>query len=274
MARPDASTHQPTRPARAGGKHRLRAACLVAVLLGAALLHLPACGAQDAGAPNLVAPAAALAPPGVPADRFPRPARPVAGIVSDQWMNEDARERVGEAEAVMDLLGVRPGMTVADIGAGSGYYAVRLARRVGPEGRVYAQDVMPAYLEGLRRRVGREDLRNVVLALGEPHDPRLPAASADLALLVHMYHEITQPFGLLRNLLPALRPGARVAILDADRPTSQHGTPPSLLRCELEAVGFREVGMHPLAGGTEYLAVFEPPTRPPAIDRIVPCRAP
>ncbi len=258
-------------PAVASRSAPLRSAAFLATLLAAALLGTAARAAPDAGAPP--APAVALAPPGLAAGLFPRPARPVAGIVSDQWASEDSRERAGEADTVMDILGVRSGMTVADVGAGSGYYAVRLARRVGPEGRVIAQDVMPEYLETLRRRVEREGLGNVELALGEPHDPRLPAGSADLALLVHMYHEIEQPYGLLRNLLPALRPGARVAILDAARPTAQHGTPPALLRCELAASGYREVGWHPLAGGAEYLAVFEPPTAPSAPDRIVPCRS-
>ena len=218
----------------------------------------------------LVEPAAGQ--PGVAAERFPAPVRPVASIVSDQWATEDGRERAGEARAVMDLLGIGPGMRVADIGAGSGYYTVRLAARVGPEGRVLAQDVVPDYLRGLRRRVAREGLSNVAVSQGEAHDPLLPPGSVDVALLVHMYHEIEQPFGLLYNLLPALRPGARVAILDTVRPTSQHGTPPALLRCELAAVGYREMAFHPLENGAEYLAVFVPPERAPVVEAIRPCR--
>jgi hypothetical protein len=85
-------------------------------------------------------------------------------------------------------------------------------------------------------------LQNVTISLGEPHDPRLPAHSLDAAILVHMYHEIAQPYGLLYNLVPALKPSARVGIVDAIGPTSEHGTPPSLLRCELAAVGYREIG--------------------------------
>ncbi len=219
------------------------------------------------------APAQSIAPAGIPADRFPKPSRPVASIISDRWSSEDTRERVGEAANVMQLLGVRPGMAVADIGAGSGYYTVRLSRRVGTAGRVFAEDIMPDYLAGLQRRVTTEGLGNVTLALGEAHDPRLPPASVDLALLVHMYHEIDQPFGLLVNLLPALRPGARVAILDANRPTLQHGTPPALLECELRAVGYRQVAFHPLEAGAVYLAVFTPPAQPPAPASIVPCRS-
>lgn len=213
-----------------------------------------------------------IAPPGIPADRFPKPLRPVASIISNQWSSEDTRERVGEAARVMQLLGIRPGMAVADIGAGSGYYTVRLSQRVGPTGRVFAEDIMPDYLAGLQRRVTAEGLGNVTLALGEAHDPHLPPGSVDVALLVHMYHEIDQPFGLLVNLLPALRPGGRVAILDANRATLQHGTPPALLECELRAVGFRQAAFHPLEGGAVYLAVFTPPPQPPAPASVVPCR--
>ena len=210
-------------------------------------------------------------PPGLAAERFPRPQRPVAGIISDQWASEDSRERAGEADKVMDLLGVGPGLVVADIGAGAGYYVGGLSRRVGPTGRVIAQDVERRYLEGLRRRVAREGWGNVSLVLGAPHDPRLPPRSVDLALLVHMYHEIEQPFGLLHNLVPALRPGGRVAILDVDGPIRQHGTPRALLRCELAAVGYREVAWHWIEGRSVYLAVFAPPAQAPEPERIAPC---
>ena len=215
-----------------------------------------------------------LSPPGLPADSFPAPDRPVAPIITDTYSNEDRRDAAGEAERVMDLLGVRPGMRVADIGAGSGYYVVRLSPRVGPEGRVYAQDIVPEYLERLRQRVQADRLSNVTFGLGDPHDPRLPQGSIDLALLVHMYHEIEQPYGLLYNLAESLAPGARVAIVDNDRPTGNHGTPPALLRCELAAVGYQEVAMHDLGEAGGYLAVFEPPVgEPPPPGRLRACPA-
>ena len=201
-----------------------------------------------------------LAPPGAPASAFPAPSRPVARIVTDTWRNEQSRDQAGEAERVIDLLGVKPGLTVADIGAGSGYYTVRLARRVGPEGHVYAEDVVPEYLERLAQRVRSECLTGTVtLVRGDPHDPRLPPGTLDLALLVHIYHEVQQPYGLLWNLRPALKPGARVAIIDARKQTAAHGTPPDLLRCELAAVGYRETGFYDLQEGT-YLAIFAPPS--------------
>jgi len=195
----------------------------------------------------------------------------VAPIVADEWSTEDARDQQGEAEQVMRLLGVRPGLAIADIGAGAGYYTVRLARAVGPSGQVIAEDVVPRYLEALGRRVASERLGNVVLDLGEPHDPHLPRRSVDLVLMVHMYHEIEQPYGLLYNLLPALRAKARVAVIDLDRPTPQHGTPLPLLACEFQALGFRETARDRLGDKRAYLAVFEPPTEAPAPERIKPC---
>jgi len=201
-----------------------------------------------------------LVPPGVPASAFPAPGRPVAGIVTDIWHDEESRDRAGEAERVMNLLGVKAGLDVADIGAGSGYYTVRSARRVGPTGHVFAEDVVPEYLERLTRRVASEGLADsVTVVRGDPHDPRLPPGSVDLALLVHMYHEVQQPYGLLWNLRPALRPGARVAVIDARKQTEVHGTPPDLLRCELAAVGYRQTAFYDLQEST-YIAVFAPPS--------------
>ena len=214
------------------------------------------------------------AEPGAPAGAFPKPNRPVADIVSPSWHNEKERDDAGEPRQVVRLLGIKSGMTIADIGAGSGYYVVRLSPIVGPRGLIIAQDVVPEYLRGLRSRVRDLGLQNVVISLGEPHDPRLPADSLDIAILVHMYHEIAQPYGLLYNLVPALKPGARVGIVDAYGPTSEHGTPPSLLGCELAAVGYREISLDRLMGSQAYLAIFAPPsiasrTRP---DAMVACK--
>ena len=199
-----------------------------------------------------------LGPPGAPASDFPAPHRPIASIVSPQWSDEATRDAANEADTVMALLGVRPGLSVADIGAGSGYYTARMAKRVGAAGLVYAEDIMPRYLRYLRERVDRDELTNVRLVLGDPHDPRLPKNSVDLVTMIHMYHEIEQPFGLLANLIPALRPGARVAILDMNRRTDQHGTPPALVKCEMEAVGYRQQSLHDL-GVDGYVAIFSAP---------------
>jgi SAM-dependent methyltransferase len=200
-----------------------------------------------------------LAPPGVPANEFPLPQRPVAPIVSPGRSVEEHRDSLNEAGEIARLLELKPGMTVGDIGAGSGYHTVRLSRLVGPSGSVVAQDVTRGYLIALARRTELLKLTNIIFALGEPHDPRLPASSLDAAILVHMYHEIAQPYAFLYNLAPALKRGARVGIVDLERPTSEHGTPIELLRCELSAVGYREIATHQLAGDGGYLAVFSPP---------------
>jgi SAM-dependent methyltransferase len=200
-----------------------------------------------------------LAPPGAPASAFPKPDRPVAEIISPIWATEKERDAVKEADQLIAGLDLKPGMSVADLGAGSGYHTVRLARALGPDGRVFAQDVMPKYLADLQKRVRKEGLQNITLVRGEPHDPRLPAGSVDVAILVHMYHEIAQPFAFLYNLVPALKPGARVGIVDLDRPIGEHGTRPDLLRCELAAVGYEEVSFTKLTGDIGYLAVFRLP---------------
>jgi predicted methyltransferase len=217
-----------------------------------------------------------MAEPGAPATAFPKADRPVANIVSPIWHDEKERDAAGEPAQLVRLLGIKSGMTIADIGAGSGYYVVRLSPIVGASGRVIAEDVMPEYLPRLRKRVRGLGLQNVTISLGEPHDPRLPADSVDVAILVHMYHEIAQPYALLYNLVPALKPGARVGIVDAFAPTSEHGTPPGVLRCELAAVGYREISLVQLEGSNAYLAIFAPPsvasrTRPEAISA---CKSP
>jgi SAM-dependent methyltransferase len=220
---------------------------------------------------DVSAPIGSLGPAGAPASAFPAPKRPVANIVSEQWSTEETRDRDGEAAQVLSFLDVREGMTVADIGAGGGYYTVRVARRVAPTGRVIAEDVISEYLNKLKQRIEREHLNNVDLVLGEAHDPRLPLHSVDLVLMVHMYHEVQQPYGLLYNLLPALRPGARVAVIDLDRPTEKHGTPQKLLLCEFHAVGFRQTHWGWLRGKMEYLALFDPPAQPISPSEIKAC---
>lgn len=209
----------------------------------------------------------------VDSSRFPNAHRPVSPIVSSRWSTEEARDRLREAETVMDRAEIKPGMTVADIGAGEGYYTIRLAARVGPKGRVLAQDIVPEVRDRLAERVNRDALDNVSVKLGEPADPKLPANSFDRIFLVHMYHEIAQPYEFLWRLRPALRAGGRVVVVDSSRPTSQHGTPPTLLDCEMAAVGYVRVGrqLMPSAGG--FLAQYEargPRPRPEDIEPCVP----
>lgn len=204
---------------------------------------------------------------------FPEPHRPVASIVSPSFKDEATRDRLGEADRVLDRLGLQPGTRVADIGAGEGYYTARVARRLGPGATLYATDVVADYLERLRARLTREGIAGVQLVLGAHRDPKLPPDSVDLAILGHVYHEIENPYEFFYRLRPALARGARVAIVDLDKPTQHHGTPPALLRCELGALGYRQVDFLPLAPAEGYLAVFEPPAELPAPEAIEPCRA-
>jgi predicted methyltransferase len=205
-------------------------------------------------------------------EAFPAPDRPVAGIVSSHSGEEADRDAENEAEQVMDFLQIAPGMTVADVGAGDGYFTVRLARRVGPEGRVIATDIVPEHLERLRDRLTREGLSNVDLVLSGPDDPALPAGAMDVILLVRMYHEIEQPYAFMWRLRDALKPGGVVAISERDRPTQNHGTPPRLLTCEIEAVGYKERELRDF-GSIGYVAVFAAEGVRPSPSAVSPCRS-
>ena len=119
-----------------------------------------------------------------------------------------------QVERVMDLLGIKRGTHVADIGAGSGWFTVRSARRVGNEGVVYAVEINPKYVRHIKRRAKREKLGNIRTILGKPDDPLLPRNSIDAVLLLKTYHEIAHPIAFLRRLRPACRPGARLGIID------------------------------------------------------------
>lgn len=206
------------------------------------------------------------------AREFPQADRPVSAVVSSQFSNETQRDRQGEAEMVMNLAGVRPGMSVADIGAGEGYYTVRLAERVGHGGRVLAQDIDGDALRRLGARVEKDRLDNVSIKPGAPDDPRLPDRSFDRVFMVHMYHEVEEPYAFLWRIWPSLKPGGKVVVVDVDRSTDRHGIPPALLTCELEAVGFRLDEFHRKPEVTGYYAQFTAAERRPEPRRIRPCR--
>jgi SAM-dependent methyltransferase len=203
---------------------------------------------------------------------FPKPDRPVAPIITTAYSTEEARDRHGEAERVMDRLKIAPGVRVADVGAGDGYYTVRLVRRLGQGAIVYAQDVERRHLDQLAARLARETIHGVTIVHGTPVDPKLPADSVDVAILAHVYHEIENPYEFLWRMRSAVAAGGRVAIVDVDKATQHHGTPPTLLRCELAAVGYREVDFVSLVPADGYLAVFKPPATLPAPEAIRPCR--
>ncbi len=230
----------------------------------AGLMTLTACHEANAGDADRA-----------PQDRaFPRADRPVAKVVSTQWSNEELRDRKGEAQSVMDEAEVAPGMTVADIGAGEGYYTVRLAARVGDKGRVLAQDIDEGALGRLGARIERDRLTSVSIKQGAPDDPGLPPRSFDRVFMIHMYHEIAEPYPFLWRLWPALKPGGSVIVVDADRQTADHGTPPALLFCEFETAGFRLSAFRRKPDVSGYYAQFVPVgSGPPEPSRMRSCHA-
>jgi ubiquinone/menaquinone biosynthesis C-methylase UbiE len=206
------------------------------------------------------------------AREFPAAERAVSKVGSRMSSTEAERDKAHEAQVVMDLAKIAPGMSVADLGAGEGYYTTRLAQRVARHGRVLAEDIDPAVTERLGARVMRDGIDNVSIALGAPDDPRLPRGSFDRVLLVHMYHEVAEPYAFLWRLRPALRPGGRVVVVDVDRPTDAHGIAPALLFCEFASVGLRltEFVRKPELRG--YYAQFEAVGKRPIPADINPCR--
>lgn len=205
---------------------------------------------------------------------FPPAGRDVAPIVSDAFSTEDVRDRVGEFEAVVAAAKVQPGMSVADIGAGEGYYTVRLSPLVGAKGRVLAQDIVPETRDRLAERVQREGLDNVTVRLGLPEDPKLPPGGLDRIFMVHMYHEVTDPYTFLWHLVGGLKPGGEVIVVDADRPVKRHGIPPARLKCELAALGLRLDRFQRMSGSDSFFAAFRAASPRPAPGAIKPCQEP
>jgi ubiquinone/menaquinone biosynthesis C-methylase UbiE len=213
--------------------------------------------------------AACRAQPSEP--QFPAAHRDVAPTVSDTFSTEDARDRVGEAEQVMQLAGVKPGMSVADVGAGEGYYTVRLARVVGARGRVLAEDIVPEVRDQLSERVQRERLDNVAVKLGTADNPMLPGESFDRLFLVHMYHEVQSPYAFLWHLREGVKPGGLIVVVESDRPVKRHGMPPTALKCEFAALGLQPVKAAMLASGEDYLIAFRVAAARPAPEKIKAC---
>lgn len=169
---------------------------------------------------------------------------PVMGWQGAEWLERPERLEEEAPDKALDVLAIATGATVADIGAGSGYMTVRLASRVGPTGRVYANDLQPQMLELLRRRLATERITNVTLVQGTVDDPNLPDASVDLELMVDVYHELSRPQVMLRRLRQALKPGGRLVLFEyrKEDPTIpirfEHKMSVAEAKMELEAEGF------------------------------------
>jgi len=158
----------------------------------------------------------------------------------------------------MDILGIAPGKGVADIGAGSGWFAVRAARRVGPSGTVYAVDINPEAVRYIDHRAHSESLSNVKTILSKPDDPALPKDAVDAVLLLKTYHEVADPVALLEHLRPALRPGARLGIIDRNGNGTDHGVGRKIVVEEAVRAGYRLVQTYEFVkdDGMDYFLVF------------------
>lgn len=167
------------------------------------------------------------------------------GYEGADWLNRPEREAEERPEAALDALKIKPGMTVADVGAGTGYMSLRLARRVGPSGKVYAEDIQPQMLRLLTQNEDRAHVTNIENVLGTESDPRLPSHAMDLILLVDVYHELSQPQKMLERFKAALKPDGRLVLLeyrkeDPNVPIRpEHEMTVETARKELGASGFR-----------------------------------
>jgi SAM-dependent methyltransferase len=168
----------------------------------------------------------------------------VMGWQGADWLERSERAFEEQPDKALDALGTLTNLAVADVGAGSGYFTVRLAARVGSAGRVYANDLQPEMLKMLGARLARENVRNVTLVPGAIDDPKLPASSIDLVLMVDVYHEFAEPQKMLRGIRTALKPGGRLVLLeyrkeDPDVPIRfEHKMSVAEAKLELEAEGF------------------------------------
>jgi SAM-dependent methyltransferase len=159
---------------------------------------------------------------------------------------------------VMDILGIVPGKNVADIGAGSGWFTVRAAKRVGVAGIVYAADINPEAVHYIEDRARKEKLQNVKSILSQPDNPLLPANAVDAVLLLKTYHEVAEPIVLLRNLRPALRSGAKVGVIDRNGNGEDHGVGRDIVLSEAKEAGYRLVDQYDFVKGDkmDYFLVF------------------
>jgi ubiquinone/menaquinone biosynthesis C-methylase UbiE len=168
------------------------------------------------------------------------------GVQGAPWLDRREREEEENPDLAMRLMRVERGSTVADLGAGSGYFTVRLARAVGNSGKVYAVDIQQGMLDLLQKAVAREKLTNIVPVLGAIDDPRLPADTFDLVLMVDVYHEFSQPQVMLQHIKRALKPGGRLVLLeyraeDPDVPIRpEHKMTKAQVKLEVEHEGFRQ----------------------------------
>ncbi len=197
-------------------------------------------------------------PPAVGQSKPRKTSEPYTGDLS--IFDSPGRDARLQINRVMDILGIRPGRIVADIGAGSGWFTVRAAKRVGDSGSVFAVDINPEAVSYIDRRIKEENLHNVETILGKSDDPSLPARKIDAVLLLKTYHEIAAPLTLLRNLRSSLVKGARVGIIDRNGNGENHGVAREVVIREAEEAGYQLVEQYDFVkpDKMDYFLVFTP----------------
>jgi predicted methyltransferase len=190
----------------------------------------------------------------------------------DEWK---IRDTWGKPQEVMDVLGIKAGSAVADVGAGEGYFTFRLAARVGPTGKVYAEDILDDRLDKIRTRATTQKLAQIETILGATDDPRLPAEQLDVVLVVNAYHEMREYDAMLRGMFRALKPGGLLGIIDAPAKTGEprenyydrHRIPEQLVREDTARNGFRFLRQRPAftppdSDRTYFFLIFQRPAAP------------
>ena len=198
---------------------------------------------------------------------FPQQAAPPTHPTSTPYtgdlsvFEDPARDQKLRVNRVMDTLSLRAGSSVADIGAGGGWFSVRAARRVGATGHVLAEDINPAAVDAIRARAIKENLLNIQPYLGTPDDPKLPPNSLDAALMLRVYHEVAHPPLLLASLFISMKPGARLAVIDRPGHGDDHGINAEVVIPEVERSGFHFVKQYDFTKGdqNDYLLLFTKP---------------
>jgi SAM-dependent methyltransferase len=206
---------------------------------------------------GLWGPAAVHAQAGSAAPSTPRKtSSPYSGELS--IFDSPGRDERLQINRIMDMLGIEPGKNVADIGAGSGWFTVRAARRVMGSGTVYAVDINPEAIRYVDQRRKKEQLQNIKTILSEPDDPHVPADSIDAVLLLKTYHEVAHPVVLLRNLRSSLKPGAKIGIIDRNGNGENHGVSKDVVVREAAQAGYelRDSQDFVKPDGMDYFLIF------------------
>jgi len=204
----------------------------------------------------LLLPAPIRAQSGAAASTQRKTSTPYTGDLS--IFESPGRDERLQINRVMDMLGIEPGKNVADIGAGSGWFTVRAARRITSSGTIYAVDINQQATDYINERMKKEQLQNIKTVLSTPDDPQLPSASVDAVLLLKTYHEVTHPVVLLKNLRPSLRPGAKIGIIDRNGNGENHGVNKDVVIREAAQAGYelRDSADFVKADGMAYFLIF------------------